>query len=116
MPRPHNSKDKNRVFLNNRLKEMFGDDFEPIIQMSKAAMQMQELCDRKIEISKGADGEVMEDEITPCLNMLAETVKAWEKPAKFLTPQLKAVEHDLGDGLKDDLNDLLDDIEKSKSS
>ena len=41
--------EKNKAFLNNRLKAMYGDDFEPVMKMAQNAVVLQEITDRHIE-------------------------------------------------------------------
>ena len=71
------SPNKNKQFLLNRLKDMYGEDFDPIINACDNAIKMSELA------NKGGD-----DEFT----MRKECVSAWDKIAQYVTPKLKAVE------------------------
>lgn len=75
MTRPKNVPNKNKRFLLNRLQEMYGDDFHPIMSMAKNAVLLQELADldkEPITIKSALDG--------------------WEKVAQYVEPKLKAVE------------------------
>ena len=60
---------KNEKFLLNRLAKMYGEDFDPIMQIAKNAHRLQKLADNK----------------------------EWERMAQFTHPKLKSVEH-IGDG------------------
>jgi len=74
---------QNEAFLNNRLKKMYGDDFDPIMKIAENATRLQ----KKIE-------EAIDDEDSKVeLSDLIEANKEWERMAQFTHPKLKAVEH-----------------------
>jgi hypothetical protein len=84
MPSRKGSPNRNKQFLLNRLKDIYGDDFDPIIKMAeqaaeihKAAVESKDIEDRK------------------------DAVVAWEKIAKYTTPALKAIEVDVTSGGND---------------
>lgn len=80
MPRPLGSSNKNKTFLLNRLKEMLGEDFHPIMNMAKNASEFQKLVDDK--------------KIEPALmgGAYIEANKLWGGIAEYVEPKLKAVE------------------------
>jgi len=75
MARPKNAMNKNKEFLINRLKDMYGEDFDPII---KAAEQATRLHAASIDA----------DDLKP----LKDSIDAWLKIGEFVTPKLKAIE------------------------
>jgi hypothetical protein len=70
---------RNKKFLLNRLKAMYGEDFHPIMKMAKNANRLQELVE---------DGEGGENEIAD----LKASIEAWDKVAPYVAPKLKAIE------------------------
>tara|TARA_R110000824_G_scaffold42506_1_gene125114 strand:- start:2277 stop:2567 length:291 start_codon:yes stop_codon:yes gene_type:complete len=72
---------KNEKFLLNRLAKMYGEDFDPIMQIAKNAHRLQKLAD-----SDDTDAGTQLD-----------ANKEWERMAQFTHPKLKSVEH-IGDG------------------
>lgn len=81
MPSRKGSPNKNKDFLVARLKDMYGDDFDPIIKACDNAIRMQSIADESESVSS-------EDEF----NQRKECVTAWDKVAQYTTPKLKAVE------------------------
>jgi hypothetical protein len=79
MARPVGSSSKNTKFLNNRLKAMFGDDFEPMINAAKSAIRMQEIANN----SRDTEEEFSNHK---------ECVAAWEKIGQYVSPKLKSIE------------------------
>lgn len=71
MGRPKGSVNKPKKALLRRLQDAFGDDFHPIMKMSQIAMDEQ--------------------------NNVETRLNAWKEVAKYVEPQLKAVEHSVGD-------------------
>jgi len=71
------SPNKNKTFLLDRLKAMYGDDFDPIINACENAIRMSDMA------KAGGEEEFM---------MRKECVNAWDKIAHYVTPKLKAVE------------------------
>ncbi len=67
---------KNRVYLHNKLKEMFGDEFEPILRASEQALRLHAMA------MDSDDSKVVKD-----------SIDAWIRINKFFLPELKAVEH-----------------------
>ena len=89
------SPNRNTRFLTNKLKDMFGKDFEPIIKAAENAVRMQDIADD----SKGTEEE---------FNQRKECVTAWEKIGQYCSPKLKAVEVDIG--IKSELSELLEEV------
>lgn len=91
------SPNKNTKFLNNRLKAMYGDDFEPMMKAAECAFRMQEIASGK---AVGADdikalgigSEDLSSLVENEFNMQKECLVAWEKIGRYTSPQLKAVE------------------------
>ncbi|MDB4261365.1 hypothetical protein N9878_00720 [bacterium] len=75
---------KNKAFLMNRLQDMYGEDFHPIMQMAKNADTLQKRVDVLADSAESQD--------------LLDASKAWGDIAQYVEPKLKAVEHkgDLG--------------------
>ena len=65
----------------NRLQDMYGDDFHPILKMSENAVRMQDLIK-----------DIPPEEINQMFIGLKSAVDAWEKVAQYTEPKLKAVE------------------------
>lgn len=74
---------KNDKFLMNRLKAMYGDDFDPIMQMASNAARLQIIADQ--------------DETDPAAQIKAN--QEWERMAQFTTPKLKSTEITSPDGV-----------------
>ena len=87
MPSRKGSPNKNKTFLLNRLQDMYGKDFHPILRMAENADRMQTLLD-----------EVDPDDKAILFQGLKTAVDAWEKVAAYTEPKLKAVEHTGPDG------------------
>lgn len=77
MARTVGTPNRNTQFLTNKLRDMYGDDFDPIIKAAENAVRMQDLAD------SGDDDE---------FNMRKDCVAAWEKIGQYCSPKLKAVE------------------------
>lgn len=67
---------KNKKFLLNRLQDMYGDDFHPIMNMAENAVKLQKAADQD-----------------PEPNNFKAALDGWEKIAQYVEPKLKAVEH-----------------------
>ena len=99
MARPKGSMNRNSKFLLNRLQDMYGEQFDPVMKMAQQAVKLDELA-----------------ESDPSVSNQKESIQAWGKIAEFVAPKLKAVEMsgDAGvtvslqrkrfDGLQDDNN------------
>lgn len=80
MARTKGALGKNKAFLLNRLQDMYGKDFDPIM---KAAEQCHTL-----------DQLAMED---PTVANQRDSIASWLKIAEYIAPKLKAVEHSTGE-------------------
>lgn len=81
---------KNKQFLVSRLKDMFGEDFDPIIKAAQNAVRMQDIADTAQD-SKGDSEEEILFRLKE-FELRKECVNSWDKIAKYVTPQLKAIE------------------------
>ena len=77
MPSRLGSPNKNKKFLLNRLQDMYGDDFHPIMKMAESAVRLHELAAQTQSVSD-----------------LKCSIDAWDKIAQYTEPRLKSV--DLG--------------------
>ena len=75
MPSRLGSPNKNKRFLLNRLQDMYGKDFHPIMKMAENAMTPHDLASK-----------------TNSMNDLSRSIDAWDRIAKYTEPKLKAVE------------------------
>lgn len=80
MGRKAGGQNRNRTFTLNKLQEMWGVDFDPLMQASESAFRMTEIA----KANKGGEDEFVQHK---------ECVSAWEKVAQYIQPKLKAVEH-----------------------
>lgn len=84
MARPKGTPNRNKRSLLARLKEEYGDEFEPILRMAEQAVEIHNLANETKDIEDRKDA-----------------VNAWDRIAKYTTPQLKAVEVDITSGGND---------------
>ena len=101
---------RNKKFLHSRLKDMYGDDFEPIIKACENAVRMQELAtetqhlepieiivnedmtaDEKNQVILDAAEIAVKRKIVE-FEQRKECVSAWDKVGQYVSPKLKAVE------------------------
>ena len=75
MGRPIGAANKNKQYLLNRLKDMYGDDFDPVMKMAAQAVKLDSLADDD-----------------PSVGNQKESIAAWGRIAEFATPKLKATE------------------------
>lgn len=101
------SPNRNKDFLLKRLQDMYGDDFDPIINACDNAIRMQDIA--TMAVAKEGE-EVTAELMVGEFSMRKECVVAWDKIAQYVTPKLKAVEVDGSLQLKphEDWLDLLD--------
>ncbi len=78
MPSRAGSPNKNKAFLLNRLQDMYGDEFHPIMRMAEQAATLHEKA-------KESDSP----------NDLKASIDAWDKIAAYTEPKLKAMEIDV---------------------
>ena len=79
------SPNKNKEFLTNRLKDMYGDDFDPIMKAAANAVRMDELA-QEAQDSKEPDEKALE------FDRRKDCSQAWDRIAQYTTPKLKAIE------------------------
>lgn len=96
MARPIGSSNRNKAFLLNRLQDMFGEEFHPIMRMAENAASLHE---QARETMDSAD--------------LKASIDAWDKIAAYTEPKLKASEIKLDAQIQATEVDLsgIDDIE-----
>ena len=82
MGRPAGGSNRNKQFLQNRLKKMFGEDFDPIIKAAESAVEMQKMV----------DGDLQDESPLVIFNAHKECAATWEKVGQYIQPKLKAVE------------------------
>ena len=69
---------KNKQFLLNKLKDMYGDEFDPIIRAAEMATLLQAEAQAAEEGNKS--------------QAIKNSVDAWLKIGEFVTPKLKAMD------------------------
>ncbi len=88
---------RNKQFLLNRLHDMYGDDFEPVIRMAENAVFIQRQAD-----------EAQESTADEAIALTKEAITAWDKIARYVTPQLKATEYSFPEPIQVENVDTLD--------
>ena len=78
MPSRAGSPNKNKAFLLNRLQDIYGDSFHPIMRMAEQAAKLHNLASNTQERDD-----------------LKSSIDAWDKIAQYTEPKLKATEIDL---------------------
>ncbi len=84
----------------NRLKAEYGDDFDPVMKMSKNATYIQGRVDEAqktlTDIEKGVIAE-LDEYLGPraVVDLSKEANAEWDRVAKYTTPQLKSIEINL---------------------
>ena len=77
------SPNKNKKYLLNRLQDMYGDDFHPIMKMAENASVLHSLA---IESRSVTD--------------LKYSIHAWDKLGQYTEPKLKTVDIGLADSIQ----------------
>ena len=75
MPSRLRSPNKNKKFLLNRLQDMYGQDFHPIMKMAENAVRPHDIASKN---------DTIDD--------LKRSIDAWDRIAKYTEPKLKAVD------------------------
>tara|TARA_R110002020_G_scaffold180877_3_gene375636 strand:- start:2270 stop:2557 length:288 start_codon:yes stop_codon:yes gene_type:complete len=75
MPSRAGRPNKNKAFLLNRLQDMYGEDFHPIMKMAENAILLQAEAEKELDAAT-----------------LKTAVDAWDKVAQYTEPKLKAIE------------------------
>ena len=78
MARPLGSSGKNKAFLMDRLKDMYGDDFHPIMRMAENAVTLHDQARGTMDTAD-----------------LKLSIDAWDRIAQYTEPKLKASEVNL---------------------
>jgi len=81
MPSRKGSPNKNKTFLLNRLQDMYGEDFHPILRMAENAAKLQDILDI-----------VPKEELGILIQGMKASIDAWDKIAQYTEPKLKAIE------------------------
>lgn len=81
MTRPLGRPNRNKDFLLSRLQAMYGDDFNPIMCLAENASIVQQRIREQMRLGIKVDN-----------GDLAAAFKHWAELAKYVEPQLKAVE------------------------
>ena len=79
MSRPKGAVGKNKQYLLNRLKDMYGEDFDPVMRMAAQAVKLDSLADDD-----------------PSVTNQKESIAAWGKIAEFARKCLDAEEKKQG--------------------
>jgi len=108
MPPRTGSPNKNKKFLLNKLQEMYGDDFHPIMKMAGNAKLLQDKVDSMMDSEGTIDVErdgllFAEPKEKPEYENVVKAIQAanaeWSRVAEYTEPKLKAVEHSLSDDM-----------------
>ena len=75
MPSRAGRPNKNKAFLLNRLQDMYGEDFHPIMKMAENAILLQAEAEKELDAAK-----------------LKTAVDTWDKVAKYKEQKLTAIE------------------------
>lgn len=102
--RPTGSTNKNSVFLLNRLQDIYGDDFHPIMKIAENCATIQDIADQckdemdNIELVE-TEAELNEEgsdvdfgNVTRVISLAKLANENWEKLAPYIAPKLKATE------------------------
>ena len=76
MAREAGTPNKNKAFLLNKLKDMYGKDFDPIMMMAEQAVRLHAAA---VDSEDGTKA-------------LVESINGWDKIAQYVQPKLKAIE------------------------
>jgi hypothetical protein len=87
--RPKGTVAKNHQFLLNRLQDMYGKDWNPILKAAEMATRMHLMAEQS---------EDMAD--------MKASVDAWDKVAQYIAPKLKAVEIQASDKAARQINSV----------
>ena len=90
MPSRLGSTNKNKRFLLNRLQEMYGDDFHPILKMAENATTLHRIAAESSSVSD-----------------LKLSIDAWDKIAQYTEPKVKAIDIGLASGSADNPAEII---------
>ena len=87
---------RNKEFLLKRLQDMYGKDFDPIINMAFNCVTLQEIADKtKKDINLVDKDWTLEEKINnteSLTNSANAAINGWDKVAQYVQPKLKAIE------------------------
>jgi len=97
MPSRKGSPNRNKSFLLNRLQDMYGKDFHPIIKMAENCVELQGRVESiEIPVPEKAPTTEEIDEIVAARNNKVTAIKdansEWARIAEYTEPKLKATE------------------------
>ena len=78
---------KNRAFIHKKLQEMMGKDFNPVIEMVKQAVKLDELVEEE-----------------PSIINSEKSITSWSRVPQYLTPKLRSQEIKMEDELVVSIN------------
>ena len=78
---------KNRAFIHKKLQQMMGKDFNPVIEMVKQAVKLDELVEQE-----------------PSIINCEKSIHSWSRVAEYLTPKLRSQEIKMEDELVVSIN------------
>lgn len=91
------SPNRNKSFLLNRLQDMYGEDFHPIIKIAENCVELQDNAD-SIEVPELTEAPTV-DEVEAKIDAQKARVKSiqlanaeWSRIAEYTEPKLKATE------------------------
>ncbi len=84
MPRPPGIPNRNRGYTLNKLKEMWGDDFDPLVKMAES-------CNELIKLASDYKKEHPTN-WTEIFSFNERIVSSFDKVASYTQPKLKAIE------------------------
>ena len=91
MGRPLGVANKNKDFLLDKLKKMYGEDFDPIMKMAENANSMQKIATEFAE-AVDKDGEKDHEVRAKEFGARIKCTEAWDRVAQYTQPKLKAIE------------------------
>ena len=96
MTRPAGTPNKNKAFLLNRLQDMYGEDFHPIVKIAENCVELQSKVDAIPEPEPDADGLITAEAIAEHAAQKVMAIKVanheWSRIAEYTEPKLKAIE------------------------
>ena len=99
MARPAGASNKNKAFLMDRLRDMYGEDFHPIMRMAENAVTLHDQARGTMDTAD-----------------LKLSIDAWDRIAQYTEPKLKASEVNLNAVVKAtevDMSGVADDPDDS---
>jgi len=92
MARPVGALDKNKKFLLNRLKDMYGDSFDPIMRASALAYRLDALiADRDKAAAELKDPLEKIEAEQATVGLILQTIDKWLKVGEFTNGKVSAI-------------------------